>query len=289
MARVGDFDQDGFVDLVLTVRDVDGESKVRVLRNVADKKVQGGRTFERVTCDSSIFSGGGACDLTDLDTKLGAYAGAFIDLQQRGGLDLIVLHRSPSKGTFGATAVLSAFNTGNMYLKASILNGVCWDWCKEGEQFPSKKPLGGIQHGGTWKYKMQDLNGEWRMLVVPQLASSSHMALMLPHVVMGLGATSYFIEVVYAGLPLSSSATAPPHYTAVQGAIPNSELIATPIDSDAKIWTVHAFVHPSEGILYVAGVLGVTLCVLAASIMMLQRREKYHDAMEKQLTAHAFI
>ena len=38
---------------------------------------------------------------------------------------------------------------------------------------------------------------------------------------------------------------------------------------------------PSKGILYVAGVMGATLLVLAASILVLQKRERYHDAMDK--------
>lgn len=54
-------------------------------------------------------------------------------------------------------------------------------------------------------------------------------------------------------------------------------------------WITFLAVHPSEGIVYVAIVLAVTLLVLAASIWFLERREKYQDEMEKKLTAHAFL
>jgi hypothetical protein len=46
---------------------------------------------------------------------------------------------------------------------------------------------------------------------------------------------------------------------------------------------------PSEGVMQMVLVMGATILVLGASIWILERRERYQDAMETQLTAHAFL
>ncbi len=71
------------------------------------------------------------------------------------------------------------------------------------------------QPGTVWKYLMRDLSGYMLTQQAVQLSQSSHMALSLPYVVMGLGATTYFIEVgfsrvcvcifVYVGTPANVS------------------------------------------------------------------------------------
>ena len=55
------------------------------------------------------------------------------------------------------------------------------------------------------------------------------------------------------------------------------------------VCVLQAYVHPSEGVLQVVLVMAATILVLGVSIWVLERREKYQDSMEKQLTAHAFL
>lgn len=208
MARAGDFDQDGFPDVLLTVH-AQGrrETRLLLLRNVEDG--DGGRTFERVTCDSEAFSTGlGPCDISALDEWKFGYAGSFIslDIGGGGGLDILVLSREVGAGG-GLTAktLTSGVGGGNSYLRAMALNGVCWDWCSEGDAFPARKPLGGGQYGAVLKYRLQDLQGQWHTQVSPQLASSANAPLLLPFVVMGLGATSYFIDDIHVAVPSKSA------------------------------------------------------------------------------------
>ena len=109
-------------------------------------------------------------------------------------------------GHLGASTLTSGVDGGNSFIKAMALNGACWDWCSDGgDHLSRKKPLGGGQYGAVWKYRLQDLHGQWHTQVSPQLASSAHSPLLLPFVVMGLGATSYFIDDIHVAVPSKSA------------------------------------------------------------------------------------
>lgn len=287
MARAGDFDKDGFLDVVLTLRAFGGGTRVRLWRNVVDVDDGRGRTLEKAACESPMYQGGGgACGIAELEKLEGGYAAAFMDLSERGGLDILVLFRDG--GGHKAKVVASLADAGNTFVKATALNGACWGWCDVGSAVPEANPFGGGQPGAVWKYRFQDLDGAFHQMVHAQMSATTHLRLEASHVVMGLGARSYFIEEIHMAVP-ARAALRGLHYTTVQGTIPNSRLIASPIGADPLKWPVQVYVRPSQDVQTIAVVLGTTLLVLAASIHALQRREKYQDAMEKQLTAHAFL
>ncbi|EKX52411.1 hypothetical protein GUITHDRAFT_133507 [Guillardia theta CCMP2712] len=278
MVRAGDYDLDGYVDLLLPLRDRDQQSRLALLVNTG-----GGKSFHRKVCASG-------CDLSDLNSIKGVYAGSFFDLNEKGNMDLVVLHVDSSMD-LKVKILQSNFNDqGNLFLKAQGLNGVCPEWCPPPTPFPDPKPFGVNQHGVSFKYIMQDLSSRRLTAQAAQLHQSSHNALNLPYSMFGLGPASYYIEQFYMGVPMSLQWGLDRSYMSWMGVIPNSQLVVSPTDrANVDYWWIQAYVHPSEGIVYVAIVLAVTLLVLAASIWFLERREKYQDEMEKKLTAHAFL
>jgi len=280
MVRAGDYDLDGYVDLLLPLRDEDQQNRLALLVNTG-----GGKSFRRKVCSTTT-----GCDLSDLNSIKGVYAGSFFDLNEKGNLDLVVLHVDSSM-YLKVKILQSNFNEkGNLFLKAQGLNGVCPEWCPPPTPFPDPKPFGVNQHGVSFKYVMQDLSSRRLTAQAAQLHQSSHNALNLPYSMFGLGPASYYIEQFYMGTPISLQWGLDRSYMSWMGVIPNSQLVVSPTDrTHVDNWWIQAYVHPSEGIVYVAIVLAVTLLVLAGSIWFLERREKYQDEMEKKLTAHAFL
>ncbi len=88
----------------------------------------------------------------------------------------------------------------------------------------------------------------------------------------------------------SDDGSAGEHCRSWMGLIPNSQIVASPTGgAKGSVWYLAVLVHASSGVLYVIVTLAVTLLVLSVSIWLLKRRERFLDAMEKQLTAHAFL
>ena len=274
----------------------------------------GGRRLVKMSCEPPGKGTGDqrseVCDLPDLLHITGVYGAGFVDLYGQGNHDVVLLHTDDS-GNFRGKVLASNLNSKrNLFLKVQGLNGVCPEWCDGGEKFPDPKPFGVNYPGVSLKYIMQDLSNEKLASQAAQLPHSSHGALAAPYALFGLGPVSYYIENLYFGMPLAIRAAAQTevggagdvtaemgkevflskHYMNWMGSIPNSQLVASPTDpSNPANWWLQSYVLPSEGVMQMVLVMGATILVLGASIWILERRERYQDAMETQLTAHAFL
>lgn len=267
--RVGDFNSDGYPDLLIPIIGKTGPSRVELWQNVASNS--GRRTFSKVTS--------GADALTAIPN---AYAGAFFDLDEDGVVDMFVLADNPPR----IETVFNNFENDAFFLKALGLNGVCPEWCTTKPKFPSPKPYGVNYVGAVFKYTYTDLSGKTQIATGTQLPQSAYLALNTPYILFGLGRTSNYIEQFFYGVPLNQSV----HYNYWTGStIPNSQVVAVPYKPENPAgWTLELYITPSGLLFWIMIALVISLLVLAITVYVFYRKEKKEDEQKKQEQAHLF-
>jgi integrin alpha FG-GAP repeat containing protein 1 len=289
MVRVGDYNVDRFVDLLVPLlprttniaqttlwknipctNELCGEPATRAKR----------RTFAPVVDDS-------ASALTGLH---GAFGAAFFDLDESGSLDILVTMESTdslNQHVMSLAAVTNNYFNDGYFVKTLGLNGLCTVNCGIKNIKLGQKPYGVNQHGACWKYTLSDLSGRQLVNAVPQLPQSAYSALQTPYVLSGLGRPSNYIDYVYYGVPVYK--TGNKHFNAWPGIIPNSQVVVTPYPKNNPVnWAIELYISPSGALLWIA--LGVILCLLlsGAAIIFFQWREKKADEAEKKEREHLF-
>jgi len=267
--RVGDFNLDGYPDLLIPVIGKTGPSRIELWQNAPSST--GRRTFTKVT--------DGTDDLLQIPN---AYAGAFFDLDEDGVVDMLVLADNPPR----IETVYNNFENDAFFLKALGLNGVCTEWCPTKPKFPSPKPYGVNFAGAVFKFTYTDLSGKVQQVTGTQLPQSAYLALNTPYILFGLGRTSNYIEQFYLGVPLNQTT----HYNYWTGStIPNSQVVAVPYKKDSPAgWTLELYITPSGLLFWIIIALTASLLILAITVYVFYRKEKREDEQKKQEQAHLF-
>ncbi|XP_053402871.1 T-cell immunomodulatory protein-like [Mercenaria mercenaria] len=208
--RVGDFNLDGFPDLLAVVGNATGNLHRAVImyNNLCGGDCGGfARTFS-----------------IDWDTWLESHdhralLPAFYDLRDNGILDVIVTSID-STGASKTEVREHDFVDDACFMKVTVVSGLC-DYNCPGD----RKPYGVNQPGPVVRYKTTDLSGDPQHKIAFQLSQSAYMPLQLPYSVFGLGQTPNFVDTLQVGIPTNTSEKLTRDWTSV---IPNSQLLIIP-------------------------------------------------------------
>jgi len=290
----GDYDLDGFPDLLLTVESSSPAATHAVLlRNLrcdgtprigcradASKKNTGASTARRTFLPEFEH-------VEALGKEVGVTQAAFADIRGKGSLSILCngYHPGSDKPKFSAFSN-DAFNDA-FFVRAESLNGVCPAPCsRKATGSKASEPYGVNYSGAAFRLSFTDIDGAVRVRSGSQLAQTGNRALHQPFVIFGLGRTNSFVDLFSASCssrhPSSSPSHSQPHI------VPNSDLILIPPHADSPSdWSFHIHIHPAAHFVWVMAALGTALTLLATLTAFFKMQERREDEAEKRKRAHA--
>ncbi|XP_055376922.1 T-cell immunomodulatory protein [Condylostylus longicornis] len=270
-ARSGDFNMDGYPDLLVTLQTLSNEKRFQtfLLENVhckvCNKPLK--RTFE--------------IQWYAIPLGNNTIAGTFYDFYQDGVLDVILIEK---KGhTYRPLAFRNTLDYDANFVKVIVLTGLM-----NKNNSTAITPLGRKKRtygtnlpGPRIEYYTITQEGDNQHGASSQLPQSAYFALQLPYTIFGLGRTPNFVDSLTVGLNNNSRT-----WTQL---IPNSQMIVIPRPiRDPGQWKAQLFVTPSKLILMSVVALGGTCLVIMIIILGLYIKEKREDKKEKLMEANRF-
>lgn len=215
--RVGDFDSDGYPDVLSLVKGPSGRSEIMLFRNVHGdpKPIQGKPRFSLFSifqifdfnrnsnknetkdekADVPMFIPHSLLAVPDVSFE----AATFFDLGEDGRLDVIAATEADQgwldKIVGSKPPKLISFIHGednSLFIKSTGLSGSCATGC-----------YGSLSHGATFKLTGSDLSGSRFSRVASQLSQSGYSPLQLPYSLFGLGKINNYIEFFFYGIAYS--------------------------------------------------------------------------------------
>ena len=273
--RVGDYNLDGFPDLLMSLERKDGQA------------VAPHRTFllSSVPCDTQPacrFPRGFRAEWSTFARYTNSPAAAFYDLSDDGLLDAFVVHRVDDKYTVSAERNSADYDA--LFLKVIVLDGGCFSNCSYGIHIP----YGTNKPGPALRGRMTLVDGSLWSFAAAQLSRSGHHALQLPYTVLGLGRSPNFVDDLMIGVPRVAHSPAPLTQQWTQ-LIPNSQMVVVPHPPpQPSRWVSKLYVTPGQTILATGIALLGTLALTLVVIGLLHWREKRQDRRERMQEAHRF-
>jgi integrin alpha FG-GAP repeat containing protein 1 len=274
--RVGDFNNDGFPDLLATLEKKGSKEQAVqtfLLENVKNEDAQTSKKFKRtfVVRWNAL-----------LPFEENTVMGSFYDFLQDGILDVILLQKNDNK--IKPVAFRNTLDYDANFVKVIVLTGL------ENKDKPpkeiisfgsTKQTYGSNIPGPKIKYHTTTQEGLPQHGVSAQLSQSAYFSLHLPYTIFGLGRTPNFVDYVeihYAGKNRSW-----------QQIIPNSQMLVIPKNPlETYTWKLQLFVTPSKVIIQsVIALLGICLVILII-ILILHIKERREDKLEKLQEAQRF-
>lgn len=279
---VGDFDKDGYPDLLLLSipsnepKNGRGKTNVHILRNI-ESISDSNRWFQVVREGGEVLQG-----IQD------ARSASWVDMDEDGSLDILLLRgRERDKGIRSATFVQNNFFHDAFFLKALMLNGACAATTCERPDGSRYKSRGAFLPGASYKFTVLDPNGVRRAQQVGQSPQSCYRSLSTPYSYFGLGRTNNYVETIFVGSTLHS----PQHFLAMEGVIPNSQVIISPSaeveSSSPSDWKRELYLQPGDWIPWVTLVLVTIILGLCGFVFTMQARESRQDELERKQGVHA--
>jgi len=170
--RGGDFNMDGYPDILATLSMKNSHFKVFLLENV--------ESLSGSLCRTYAIHGDALAPMNN-ETTLGA----FYDLYQDGILDVILY------GSGRVQAFRNTLDYDANFVKVMVLTGT---------------DRGGNLPGPSISYRTTTQEGDPRAAVTAQLPQSAHFSLGLPYTMFGLGRTPNFVDVLMVGIAGRSKA-----------------------------------------------------------------------------------
>ncbi|XP_059622526.1 T-cell immunomodulatory protein [Phlebotomus argentipes] len=269
--RGGDFNMDGYPDLLATLQQHPGDAiQTFLLENVPSERKNSpiSRTFVVRWKALAPFANG-------------TVAGAFYDFYQDGILDVVLVEKSGSQ--YRTKAFRNSLDYDANFVKVIVLTGLV------NKEVPTTKtPLGRTKKtygtnlpGPRIAYYTITQDGYPQEGTSAQIPQSAYFALHLPYTIFGLGRTPNFVDSITVGLSNQSKT-----WTQL---IPNSQVIVVPWPiKEPWRWKAQLFVTPSKLILMSMVALGGTCLVIMLIILGLYIKEKREDKLEKLQEAHRF-
>lgn len=260
--RGGDYNVDGYIDLIVTLRNSKGIIKTFWLENVKkNNHASLKRTFE-----------------VRWDVKFGenTIMGSFYDFYQDGIPDVILLQKQ--KDTYMPLAFRNTLDYDANFLKVIVLTGL------ENAKAPTesnRKIYGTNLPGPSIEYNTSTQEGNPVHGIAVQLPQSAYLSLHLPYTSFGLGRTPNFVEFLTVGLAGKKAK--------LTQLIPNSQIFVVPKPiSEPDKWKSQLFITPSKIIIKSVFALGgICICIIII-IFALHIKERRQDKVEKLQEAHRF-
>lgn len=293
-ARVGDFDLDGYPELLIRLINKRTKQKQNHLfMNIADDKAKSalGRGF---ILQTDILS-------SVPDTVMAS----FFDLYEDGTLDFLVAGRGGGGG--GAAdddqPRVAAFanvtkNSDAYFLKVIVLSGICSANCPGPSEiatpYGTNLPGQMVRYNTTRPLASGGVGGNGRIITAAaaQLTQTAARALQLPYTIFGLGLSPNFIDAMTVFVSDASGAVDPStggrSHTWTQ-IIPNSQVYVVPYPpKQTSKWIMKLFIAASRNIL-LTGLALIGTCVLATLVIgALHWRDRRQDRREKLQEANRF-
>lgn len=268
--RPGDFNMDGYPDLLATLR-LGDQFKSFFLENVECTSNCDGyaRTFAVRWNALSPYNN---------ETVLGV----FYDFLQDGILDVIFVHYKKA-AIYNVSAFRNSLDYDANFVKVMVVTGLT---NKDkpltiGPLGKKRRTYGTNLPGPRVSYQTTTQEGKPRAGAAVQIPQSAHFSLNLPYTIFGLGRTPNFVDSLTVGVYGN-------HRVWTQ-LIPNSQMVVVPWPTDdPSQWRVQLFVTPSKLIFQsIVALLGT--CVLILIIIgVLYWKERREDHFEKLQEAHKF-
>ncbi|WVQ99391.1 hypothetical protein IAU59_006524 [Kwoniella sp. CBS 9459] len=236
--RAGDFNVDGFPDLLLVVHNstavppsggVFGSeprpgNQVKVLVNTpcGGKGVVGCEKDGRSKGQRGFKVGKGK-GWEAVDAISDAEGASWMDIDDDGSLDILV-QRAGTQAGESISFIQNNFYHDAFFLKAQVLNGVCDGKCEPTDGGKAYSPMGVSYSGATYKFTVLDTLGHRVAQQVSQLPQTGYHSLHTPYAFFGLGRTNNYVEKLFIGTSLPP----PNHLTYLESLIPNSQIIINP-------------------------------------------------------------
>ncbi|CAJ0939808.1 unnamed protein product, partial [Mesorhabditis belari] len=277
--RVGDFNLDGFPDLVATFKEPNAEktfTKVVVNDECPDCPQNRTRKFQFKKM-SLVEPWEAALGRVTLST--------FFDLKEDGNLDILVEYHYSNKRRF--SFIPSTEKDDTTFLKVQTYTNVCdGKGCRKGS---SQNDIGS---GITWpgvcmRFEMTDswTNGK-KEGISCQLPSTTHRSLSTPYALFGLGRSPNFVDKIYIGAPRFVDGKG--QTGSFPQLVPNSRIIVIPPKGGLGSWTHRLFVTPSQLIIQSLIVLASVCLLLLLVVIILHIRERKEDRLERLAQSHRF-
>ena len=262
-ARSGDFNLDGYPDLLMTLVPAAGvlppRPRVVLLENVPS--VKGRKLSPRWDL------------LTEWNSSVMA---TFYDIQEKGALDVLLVHLDGEEHKPRMAAYKSSLDYDANFIKVLVLTGRCFANCSH-----RTIPYGTNLPGPCISYKTTQPSGEVQLSAATQLSQSAYSSLQLPYTLFGLARSPNFIETLHVGLGGGSR-----EWTQI---IPNSQMIIIPtMDNRSSSWLNKLFVTPSRAIVLSAAALAGFGFLLAVVVAILHCRERRADKLEQLAVTNRF-
>jgi integrin alpha FG-GAP repeat containing protein 1 len=299
--RIGDYNLDGYPDLLLTIVKTKDNSKIVTIELWENRLCSDGMSSDDKTtyCPGTATSKrlpyfmqrtSGVTALDNDAVTLGAsqfdgrtlsfsYQGFFYDIDEKGDLDVITV-LDYAKGIANRTRIKSYYN--NFFDDAYFLKTM--GLSAASNSYGDSRPYGVNMPGITYKFLITDMDGYYHTRAASQITQSTYLSLSTPYHMFGLGRTNGYVEEFYLGKGKISGLTMWKMWSAL---MPNSQLVAIPSPADnTNGWTVELFIDPGASSLWVAIAVIGTLILLGIPIIILYRYEAIQDKREKQDKAH---
>ncbi|ETW31735.1 hypothetical protein PFFCH_00822 [Plasmodium falciparum FCH/4] len=272
---VGDIDDDGYLDLLITLKNDKGQKYVRIYKN--ELKIH----YEENSLEVRGFYNFYQFVTSPEESVTDVYNAAFFDIFENGVLDILIFGKyitSNKKTKYAAVGFIRNNETDSLFLKSTALNGICVNDCYKEKDKITTKTLGGNAHGPTFKITVIDVNGVKSSRIGVQKSQSAHFPLQLPYVLFGLGRTSNYVEEFYVGMPTHEQK----YYNMWVSIIPNSHIIVIPYPlNNSNKWQIQLSVNPSKKFYSILYITLICLSVIGVLIFILDRKEKVEDSKEE--------
>nr|CAG4638341.1 EOG090X03KG [Cyclestheria hislopi] len=266
-ARSGDFNLDGYPDLLITLRNSNSYSDYKAV------------LLENAPCNGCPFSRQFVPKWNLLNAWNNTLMGTFYDIQENGILDILLVHKV--NGSYELAAFKNALDYDANFIKVIVLTGRCYRNCHHGQI-----PYGTNLPGPFISYRTIKSNGDLQIACHSQLSQSAYHSLQLPYTLFGLGHTPNFLESLHVGLAYHDPERRIREWTQI---IPNSQMVIIPnLEGQPRYWINKLFVTPSRVIVLSAAALAGFGLFLAVIIIILHCRERKADKLEKLAQSYRF-
>ncbi|KOB61161.1 hypothetical protein PFHG_02891 [Plasmodium falciparum HB3] len=248
---VGDIDDDGYLDLLITLKNDKGQKYVRIYKN--ELKIH----YEENSLEVRGFYNFYQFVTSPEESVTDVYNAAFFDIFENGVLDILIFGKyitSNKKTKYAAVGFIRNNETDSLFLKSTALNGICVNDCYKEKDKITTKTLGGNAHGPTFKITVIDVNGVKSSRIGVQKAK------------------------FYVGMPTHEQK----YYNMWVSIIPNSHIIVIPYPlNNSNKWQIQLSVNPSKKFYSILYITLICLSVIGVLIFILDRKEKVEDSKEE--------